>query len=77
MAQLSGMTEIYLHRDLVDFRKSINGLMVIVEDEKKLSPFNGGSFNFCNRACDKLKVLYCDETGFCLWHKRLEKDKFK
>jgi len=77
MIQLNGMTEIYLHRDVVDFRKSINGLMVVVEDEMKLSPFNGALFIFCNRSRDKLKALYWDRTGFCLWYKRLEKDKFK
>ena len=70
------MSDIYLHRDVVDFRKSINGLMMIIEDEIKLSPFNGALFIFCNRTRDKLKALYWDETGFCLWYKRLEKDKF-
>ena len=77
MTRLLELTEIYLHRDVVDFRKSINGLMVIVEDELKLSPFNGALFIFCNRRRDKMKALYWDETGFCLWYKRLEKDKFK
>ncbi len=77
MIQLSGLTELYLHRDVVDFRKSINGLMVIVENEMKHSPFNGALFIFCNRSRDKLKALYWDQTGFCLWYKRLEKDKFK
>ena len=28
---------IYLHRDAVDFRKSINGLVIIVEQEMELS----------------------------------------
>lgn len=77
MTRLSGMTEIYLHRDVVDFRKSINGLMVIVEDQMKLSPFNHALFVFCNRGRDKIKALYWDDTGFCLWYKRLEKDTFK
>lgn len=77
MIQLSGLTEIYLHRDIVDFRKSINGLSMIVEDEMKKSPFNGALFIFCNRSRDKLKALYWDQTGFCLWYKRLEKDQFK
>ncbi len=77
MTALADLSEIYLHRDLVDFRKSINGLMIIVEQDMKLSPFNGALFVFCNKARDKLKVLYWDQTGFVLWYKRLEKDKFK
>jgi transposase len=80
---------IYLHRDVVDFRKSINGLMVIVEQEMELSPFAPALFVFCNRNRDRLKVLYWEglphersecfgyQTGFCLWYKRLEKEKFK
>ena len=68
---------IYLHSDPVDFHKSINGLSVIVEQAMGLSPFESGVFVFCNRRCDKLKVLYLGKTGFALWYKRLEKDKFK
>ena len=66
-----------LQRAVVDFRKSINGLMVIVEQEMQLSPFAPALFVFCNRNRDRLKVLYWDQTGFCLWYKRLEKEKFK
>ena len=66
MTQSSGMTEIYLHRNAVDFRKSINGLMVIVEDEMNLSPFHHALFVFCNRGRDKIKALYWDERlEFC------------
>ena len=70
-------TAIFLHRDAVDFRKSINGLMCIVEQEMVLSPFAEALFVFCNKSRDKLKALYWDKTGFCLWYKRLEKDRFK
>ena len=69
--------EIYLYRDAVDFRKSINGLVMIVEQELGLSPFAGALYVFCNRGRDKLKLVYWDKTGFALWYKRLEKDKFK
>jgi transposase len=69
--------DVYLYRDFVDFRKSINGLSLIVEQQMQLSPLNGSVYVFCNKNKDKLKVLYWDKTGFALWYKRLEKDKFK
>ena len=68
---------IYLYRDAVDFRKSINGLVMIVEQELGLSPFAEALYVFVNRNRDKLKVVYWDKTGFALWYKRLERDKFK
>jgi hypothetical protein len=49
---------IYLHRDAVDFRKSINGLVIIVEQEMELSPFAPALFVFCNKNRDRIKVLY-------------------
>jgi len=70
-------SEVFLHRDFVDFRKSINGLSAIVEDELNRDAFTGALFVFCNKAKDKLKILYWDKTGFALWYKRLEKQKFK
>ena len=70
-------SRIYLHRPFVDFRKSINGLSVIIESEINLPVMSGALFIFCNKAKDKLKILYWDKTGFALWYKRLEKDKFK
>lgn len=69
--------DIYLHYEPVDFRKSINGLSLIVEDAMELSSMSGSLFVFCNKKRDKLKALYWDESGFALWYKRLEKEKFK
>ncbi len=68
---------IYLHRDPVDFRKAVNGLALIVEQQMALSPFSDALFVFCNKAGDKVKVLYWDKTGFCLWYKRLEAGTFE
>ena len=77
MRMFSGVPDVFLYRDFVDFRKSINGLSLIVEQQMVLSPLTGSVFVFCNKGRDKLKVLYWDKTGFALWYKRLEKDKFK
>ena len=60
----------------VDFRKQINGLCAIVENELKYNLFSNYLFIFCNRNRSRLKILYWDRNGFCLWLKRLEKDKF-
>lgn len=68
---------VYLHRDPVDFRQSINGLVATVEQAMQLSPFADALFVFCNKNGDKVKVLYWDQTGFCLWYKRLEQDRFQ
>ena len=77
MNMFTEVPEVFLYRDFVDFRKSINGLSLIVEQQMQLSPLNGSVYVFCNKGRDKLKVLYWDKTGFALWYKRLEKDKFK
>lgn len=77
MKGLSELGAVYLHREPVDFRKSINGLAVIVEQQMALSPYIDAVFVFCNKRRDRLKVLYWDRTGFCLWYKRLEQDKFQ
>ena len=68
---------VHVHRLSVDFRKSINGLVVIVQEAMLLSPFVDGLFVFGNQHRDKIKILYWDKNGFCLWHKRLEREKFK
>jgi transposase len=68
--------KVYLHRKPVDFRKQINGLSLLVEDGLQLNPFDEALFIFINRARNRLKILYWERNGFCLWLKRLEKDKF-
>ena len=60
-----------------DMRKSINGLSILVEQAMALNPFSGDLFVFCNRLRSIIKILYWDRNGFCLWHKRLEKHRFK
>jgi transposase len=67
---------VYLCREVVDLRKSINGLSILVEQGLGLDPFSPRLFVFCNRKRDKLKILYWERTGFVLWYKRLEKHRF-
>ena len=77
MEMFRSVTGVYLHREPVDFRKAINGLSLIVEQTMGLSPFSGAVFVFVNKSRNKLKILYWDKSGFAMWYKRLEQDKFR
>ena len=72
-----GDIAIYLCRDPVDFRMGINGLSVFVEATLKFDPFSRNLFCFVNKRKNQIKVLYWQRTGFCLWLKRLEEERFK
>jgi transposase len=67
---------VYLCREVVDFRKSISGLAVLVEQALGLDPFAQAIYVFTNRRRDRIKLLYWERNGFCLWYKRLEKQHF-
>lgn len=56
MKMFVDVNEIYLYRDLVDFRKAINGLVVLVEQQMALSPFADALFVFCNKGRDKVNT---------------------
>jgi hypothetical protein len=77
MLSIKSFENIYFYRPFADFRKGIDGLCLIVQDEMMLNPFENYLFIFCNAKRDKIKVLYWDKTGFALWYKRLERDKYK
>jgi transposase len=76
MMRPSAEMRVSLCREPVDFRKSIDGLSGLVEDEFALDPFSAQLFVFTNRRRDKIKILYWERSGFVLWYKRLEKERF-
>ena len=73
----TGEISVYLCRDPVDFRAGINGLWVLVEQTLKYDPFSRNLFGFVNKRRNQIKVLYWQRSGFCLWQKRLEEERFK
>lgn len=72
MFRLSPQLAVFVHRDAVDFRKSINGLAAIVEQSLRMSPFGQAAFVFANRRRDRVKILLWHRNGFWLMLKRLE-----
>ena len=73
---IPGALKVYVARDKTDLRKSYNGLSMLVQDVLQQEPVSGHLFVFFNRGLDKVKVLYWDKNGFCLWQKRLETGRF-
>lgn len=68
--------QIYVKPGVTDMRKQINGLTVIAEEQMNLPPGSGSLFLFCSRDRKLMKCIWWDRNGFCLWLKRLERDKF-
>lgn len=68
---------IFLYRHAVDMRRSIDGLVALVDLELELDPFDQTLFVFINKKKDKVKCLRYERNGFWLLYKRLVKHRFK
>lgn len=76
MKSVSSFPQILLYVGRVDFRKSIDGLSGIAESSMGVSPYSSTLFVFVSRCKRRMKILYWDKTGFALWQKRLEKERY-
>lgn len=61
----------------VDFRKGAEGLAALVRESLGSDPFSGAVYVFRARRADRIKLVYFDGTGVCLFSKRLEDGKFQ
>ena len=69
--------KVYFYTKPVDMRKGINGLSLFVADRLELDPLSGHLYLFANTGANKIKALYWQKNGFCLWYKILEKGRLK
>jgi transposase len=77
MRSVHDFSSVLLHKAPVDGRKQINGLAALVQGAMGQNPFSGTLFAFTTRRRDVIKLLYWDRTGFAMWVKRLEEEKFR
>ncbi len=69
--------KIWLYLTPVDFRRQIDGLVLLISGHLHQDPTNGQLFLFRNKGRDKIKILYWQDNGFWLFYKRLERGRFK
>lgn len=72
MLSLSLPVRIFLCVLPTDMRRGFDGLMSMAEEHLQQNVLDGGLFVFVNRRRDRVKLLYWDGDGLCLWYKRLE-----
>jgi transposase len=61
----------------VDFRKGAEGLAALVREAMHADPFSGAVYVFRAKRADRVKLVFWDGTGVCLFAKRLEDGKFR
>ncbi len=61
----------------VDFRKGAEGLAALVREAMGSDPFSGAIYVFRAKRADRVKLVFWDGTGLCLFAKRLEDGAFR
>ena len=70
-------TQVWLYKESIDFRKQLDGLIILVASALKKDPTSGQWFVFRNKRGDKVKILLWDKNGFWMLYKRVEKGRFQ
>lgn len=65
----TGAVRVMVATKPVDFRKGAEGLAALVREEIKADPFS--------KRADRVKLIFWDGTGMCLFAKRLEDGAFR
>ena len=76
MIGLGPSVRIFLRCGVTDLRKSFDGLARIVEEDLEHNLLDGDLVLFCNRSRNRLKGVFWDGSGLCLFAKRLEGGSF-
>lgn len=73
----TGAVRVLVATKPVDFRKGSEGLAALVRETIQADPFSGAVYVFRAKRADRVKLIYWDGTGVCLFSKRLEDGIFR
>ncbi len=76
MLYLTAQTRVWLATKPVDFRRQMDGLIALCQNQFKRDPRSGALFVFINRARTMIRVLCYEENGYWLATKRLSRGHF-
>ncbi|MER8394754.1 IS66 family insertion sequence element accessory protein TnpB [Mesorhizobium sp. M1340] len=73
----TGAVKVMVATKPVDFRKGAEGLAALVRETMGADPFSGAVYVFRAKRNDRIKLIFWDGTGVCLYAKRLEDGEFR
>ncbi len=73
----TGAVRVMVATKPVDFRKGADGLAALVRESLAADPFSGAVYVFRAKRADRIKLVFWDGTGLCLFAKRLEDGIFR
>jgi transposase len=74
---LPGNIRLFFYNGAADMRNGFDGLSGLVRNKLRQDPLSGDVFIFLNRKRTLIKLLVWDQSGFAIWHKRLERGTFE
>ena len=72
----SGAVRVLVATRPVDFRKGMDGLAALVRESLGSDPYSGVIYVFRAKRADRVKLVWWDGSGLCLFAKRLENGGF-
>lgn len=76
MFNMSPNIRVYLATGHTDMRKGINGLSTLATNIVTENLEQGALFVFRGKKADRIKILWWDGQGYCLYYKCLGRGKF-
>ena len=73
----TGAVRVMVATKPVDFRKGAEGLAALVRETMAADPFSGAGYVFRAKRADRIKLVFWDGTGLCLFAKLLEDGIFR